>query len=171
MRAILDATDRVIARLLEGAVAVLLAAAAGLGIYQVLTRFVLAQPSTWSEALTRTLIIWMVYLGAALAVREGLLVSVDVLKKLVGPRMRLVVDLLSLAATLVFFCIVAWFGYLITWRVRFQNLAGLEIPISWAYAALPVGAALSVLVTLLVVARRLGTGRRKKGSGEQGDGA
>jgi TRAP-type C4-dicarboxylate transport system permease small subunit len=30
-------------------------------------------------------------------------------------------------------------------RLRFQNLAGLEISIAWAYAAVPVGAAFGIL--------------------------
>lgn len=63
--------DRCIAWVIEGLVAALLAAAAGLGAYQVLTRFVLHQPASWTEALTRVLLVWMVCLGAALAVRAG----------------------------------------------------------------------------------------------------
>jgi TRAP-type C4-dicarboxylate transport system permease small subunit len=153
MRFDLKTLDWLSTRLLELAVALLLGAAAGLGIYQVLMRFVLQQPSTWSEALTRTLIIWMVYLGAALAVRTGLLVAVDVLRKLSGARLGRVLDLTSLGFTFVFFAVVAWFGAVITSRVRFQNLAGLEVSISWAYAALPIGAGLAALVSLIAIAR------------------
>ena len=32
--------------------------------------------------------------------------------------------------------------------MRFQTLAGLEVPVSWAYAAIPVGAAISILAVL-----------------------
>jgi TRAP-type C4-dicarboxylate transport system permease small subunit len=155
MSHVLRILDRLLTRLLEFAVALLLATAAGLGMYQVLMRFALQQPSTWSEALTRTLIIWMVYLGAALAVRAGLLVAVDVLRKLAPARLRCALDFAALGFTFVFFAVVAWFGTAITSRVRFQNLAGLEVSISWAYAALPIGAGLAALVALIAMARQI----------------
>jgi C4-dicarboxylate transporter, DctQ subunit len=34
------------------------------------------------------------------------------------------------------------------WRVRFQTLAGLEISIAWAYAALPSGALFSLIAVI-----------------------
>ena len=48
-------------------------------------------------------------------------------------------------ATLGFLLIMVWQGIEIVQRVRFQTLAGLEISISWAYAAIPVGAAFALL--------------------------
>ncbi|MCW5750699.1 MAG: TRAP transporter small permease [Alphaproteobacteria bacterium] len=137
------------------AVAVLLASSVGLGMYQVLMRFVIMQPSTWSEALTRTLLIWMVYLGAALAVRGGLLVAVDVVRSGVRGPLRTALELVALLACLVFFATVAWYGYLIAGRVRFQVLAGLEVSIAWAYAALPVGCTIAALTAMFSIVRLL----------------
>ena len=37
--------------------------AASLALYQVITRFVFASPSTWSEVITRSAMIWSVFLG------------------------------------------------------------------------------------------------------------
>ena len=42
--------DQYVAWALEGLIVALLAAAASLGAYQVLTRFVLHQPASWTEA-------------------------------------------------------------------------------------------------------------------------
>jgi C4-dicarboxylate transporter, DctQ subunit len=44
--------------------------------------------------------------------------------------------------------VILWFGIQMAWRVRFQTLAGLEVPIAWAYAALPVGAFFSLLAVI-----------------------
>lgn len=141
--------DEQVARVLEVLVAALLAVAASLGAYQVLVRFIIHQPSTWSEALTRTLLTWMVCLGAALAVRVGALVAFDVLKNVAGGRFAKLFQSVGLAFCVLFFMLLTYYGYLITDRVRFQNLAGLEVSIAWAYAALPVGGALSALSSIL----------------------
>lgn len=155
MKQYLKRADDFLAQALGLAVTFLLAAAAGLGAYQVLMRFVLLQPSTWSEALTRTLLIWMVYLGAALALRTGMLVAFDVVRVVAGDKLRKVLYFAGLFFSFLFFLVVAWFGFHITDRVRFQNLAGLEMSIAWAYAALPVGAAISAITALIMIGQLL----------------
>ncbi len=41
-----------------------------------------------------------------------------------------------------------WFGINLTWRVRFQSFAAMEMSMAWAYAALPVGALLCILAVI-----------------------
>jgi hypothetical protein len=55
----------------------LLVAAAALGVWQIVTRFVLERPAEWTEVLIRFGLIWMVFLGIPLALRTGAMVSVD----------------------------------------------------------------------------------------------
>ena len=125
-----------------------LVAATASGLWQVATRFVLSEPSVWSEALTRTLLIWMVYLGIMAAFRQGSMISVDLALRLsrgwFAPVLRAGIAL----ACLLLLGIIAWFGYHMMLRVRFQTLAGLEVSIAWGYAALPVGGAVTVLAVL-----------------------
>lgn len=126
----------------------LLALASCLGLYQVLARFVFENPSDWTEVATRTALVWMVYLGMVAALREGALVSVDVLYGLCRGRARVVLEAVITAVTLAFLVVVAWAGFEVAWRIRFQNLAGLGISISWAYLAVPLGACLSMLAVV-----------------------
>lgn len=125
-----------------------LAVAASFGIYQVVTRFVFSEPSTWSEVGTRMALIWMVFLGTVAAFRHGALVSVDLAYRLSKGAWRKALHFTITAVTLVFLGVILWFGIDITWKVRFQELAGLEISISWAYLALPVGAFFSMLAVV-----------------------
>jgi TRAP-type C4-dicarboxylate transport system permease small subunit len=94
------------------------------------------------------MLIWMAYLGLAAAVRAGSLVSVDLLYRLVRGRRRRVLEGLIALATLALLGVLVWFGIDLTGRVRFQNLAGLEIPVSYAYAAIPAGALVSMLAVV-----------------------
>jgi TRAP-type C4-dicarboxylate transport system permease small subunit len=123
-----------------------LAAAALCGGYQILARFVLQEPSTWTEVLTRTLMIWSVFLGLSASLRGGALLSVDLLYRTVAKTRYLsVLHVMITGCTMLFLLVVVWYGWDVVYRVRFQNLAGLEIPISYAYAAIPTGAMFGVL--------------------------
>ena len=70
----------------------LLAIVSLLGIWQVGTRFLLEQPSTWTEELMRRLLVWMVMLGAAVAFRHGALISVDLMLKTARGKWRTFVN-------------------------------------------------------------------------------
>ncbi len=127
---------------------VLLAVICGLGLWQVVSRFILSQPSTWTEESMRRLLIWCVMLGVVVAFRRGALVSVDLLVRKARGRLNLLVRGVITSASLVFLCVLIWFGIDLTWRVRFQTFASMDLSMSWAYAALPVGAALAVVAVI-----------------------
>lgn len=138
------ALERGLRTVSTGAAMLALALASLFGLYQVLTRFVLSEPSDWTEVLTQTLIIWMVYLGAPLAFRSGALIAVDLcLNMSRGPFRRGLETFIALAS-LTFLGTVVYWGCQVAYRVRFQTVAGLDVSIAWAYAAIPLGAALAI---------------------------
>ena len=145
---LLMSVERIVTRGSVFVACCLLGAAASVGFYQVIARFILAQPATWSEPLIRTLLIWMTYLGVCGVIRSGAMVSVDVLYRASRGRARRAMEAMITVATLTLLLILLWYGADLAYRARFQNLAGLEIPVFWAYASIPVGAAVSVLAML-----------------------
>lgn len=127
----------------------LLAVVCVLGLWQVVARFVLSQPSTWTEEAMRRLLIWSVMFGVAAAVRRGALVSVDLMLRLSRGRWRSIVRGVIATSTIVFLSVLLWQGVDLVWRVRFQTFASLDaISMSWGYAAIPVGAALSIVAMI-----------------------
>ena len=123
----------------------LLGIASTLGMYQVLTRFIFGQPSTWSEVAIRLDIIWMVMFGVVVAFREGAQVSVDLMYRLSGRFRRPLHFLITLIAVL-FLSVLIWYGIDIAWRTRFQEIGGMEfLPMSVGYAAIPVGSIFAVI--------------------------
>jgi TRAP-type C4-dicarboxylate transport system permease small subunit len=125
--------------------ATLLGLLACVGLYQVATRFVWNQPSPWSEELIGRLFVWCVMLGTVAAFRQGALVSVDLMLRLSGGAWRRFVRRLILGVTLSFLAALAWHGFDLAWRIRFQTFATLPLSIAWAYLAVPVGALFSML--------------------------
>ncbi len=138
-RAVL-ALDRISSGAASALACAALALAVGAGMWQVVARFATETPSIWSEALVRTALIWMAYLGVAVALRTGALVSIDVAHRYASGRLRLGIEAAALASSLSFMGVMFWFGWTMTQRVRFQEMAGLEVSMSWGYAAIPIGA-------------------------------
>lgn len=142
------AVERVLGNAVSVAACLCLVLAAASGFHQVITRFLLAQPSDWTETLTRTLLIWMVYLGIMAAFRQGAMVSVDLALRLAQGWIAVALRTLITLACIALLAVIAWFGWEMMLRVQYQNLSGLEVSIAWAYAALPVGASLTILAVL-----------------------
>lgn len=144
--------ERVMTRVALIAAVVALAVAVSLAFYQVIVRFVFESPSTWSAAATRTLVIWSVFLGAAHAFRTDSMMRVELIYTALPERWHRWIETLVTLLCIVFFALLAWYGYKMGVRVSRQVLAGLNISIAWAYAALPVG---SVFVIIALIARYL----------------
>jgi TRAP-type C4-dicarboxylate transport system permease small subunit len=138
-RAVLLA-DRVSSTLATVLASLALTVAIAAGLWQVVARFATETPSVWSEALVRTALIWMAFLGVAVALRAGALVSIDVAHRYSSGAMRRALEAATLASALSILGIMFWFGWMMAERVKFQEMAGLEVSMSWGYAAIPIGA-------------------------------
>ncbi len=124
----------------------MLALAAGLGVFQIITRFVLETPAEWTEVLIRFSLIWMVFLGIPMAFRQGAMVSVDVLYRWSRPRFRRVLDWVVCLAALGLIATIVWWGWDYANRGKVQTISGLEsLSMFWAYLAMPVGGLLSMI--------------------------
>lgn len=154
---VLRAMDRAVMWFVTAAAAMALALAAILAFSQVIMRFIFASPSTWSEATAQLLIVWMVHLGVVVTMRSGTLVSVEFIRNLMGRRLQPVIELLIAIACLFFLGNLLVFGLQVVERVQFQNHPALGISIAWGYAAVPVGAAFSIIATIARTVEQLGS--------------
>jgi TRAP-type C4-dicarboxylate transport system permease small subunit len=124
----------------------MLVIASTLGMFQIITRFVLEQPAEWSEILIRLSLIWMVFMGIPLAFRQGAMVSVDVLYRWSPPGIRRVLDWVVCLAALLLIGIIIYWGWDYSVRGQVQSMAGLEsISMFWGYVAMPVGGVFCVM--------------------------
>ncbi len=124
----------------------MLAVAASLGLWQIVTRFIIERPAEWTEVLIRFSLIWMVFLGIPTAFRVGAMVSVDVLYRWSGARMRRVLDAFVALAALLLVSVIIVVGWQYAQRGSVQSVIGLEgVSMFWAYLALPVGGVFSAI--------------------------
>ncbi|KAA0012843.1 TRAP transporter small permease [Billgrantia pellis] len=144
--------ERQLTRLALAVAVVMLVVSVTLSFYQVLTRFVFNAPSTWSEVAARTAMIWCVFMAAAATFRGGYMMAVEVIYKLVPQRSILLLEMAVVACCLAVLGVLIHFGMLMTLRVVNQTMSGMNISMSYAYAAIPVGAGFALVA---VVARLL----------------
>jgi len=115
----------------------------------VFSRYVLQATFGWYDEVARLCFIWIVFLGAAVAVRRGMHFRMRLFVDRLGPRAAPLAEYVSTATVVLFGGILLAGGYAILPLARRQVTDALEISMLWFYAALPVGGALMILFALL----------------------
>lgn len=145
--AALDAVDRAVRALL----ALLLAALVAAVTWQIVSRYALASPASWTEELARFLLIWISLVGGAYAYRRGLHLGFDALAERLTGRARAAHAVLVHVTVAVFAALVLLGGgaqlVALTQELA-QYSPALGLPMAAVYAALPVSGALLLLYAL-----------------------
>jgi TRAP-type C4-dicarboxylate transport system permease small subunit len=114
-------------------------------ILQVLFRFVLRIPASWTEETAKYTFIWMTFVGSSLGAKNFGHIRVDMLENALKGPSKLALNLFCQVMFLLFAVILTVVGInmLISLSTRPQISAALKIPMQWVYAALPVGMGLA----------------------------
>jgi TRAP-type transport system small permease protein len=116
---------------------------------QVFVRYVLQKPLfLWSEEMARFLLIWMVFLGIGVGVKNDAHFAMDVLPPLLGKRWGAAVRLFNDLCMGVILVLLLLAGIRFTYFGLFQNSPNMEVLMFWVFASIPLGAI--VALTYLV---------------------
>lgn len=137
--------------LLKYIVSVMFIALAVLVFFQVITRFVIDYPLAWSEEISKYLMIYIVFLGSALAVKDRQHIAIDFLTEIVSPANKRKLNGLILMICSIFFVILTYFGFVLTFMVIDQATPTLRFSIAWAYAAIPIGSLFMLLNAIYIL--------------------
>ncbi|MDW7673591.1 MAG: TRAP transporter small permease, partial [Bacillota bacterium] len=119
----------------------------GIVFIQVFARFVLKGSLPWSEELARYIMIWAVLIGASIAAREGAHIGISALIDKLPQSMKkpfIVIGGLITVAFSVFLCYLAIIVVMFISSTG-QKSPAMFLPMYFAYAAIPVGAALMTI--------------------------
>lgn len=119
----------------------------------VVARYVLHVPLVWSDELASILFLWLSMLGAVIALRRGEHMRMTALIDRVHPRTRVLLEVFALAASLAFLLLIFMPALDYAYEESYIVTPALEISNTWHAAALPVGIALMVLVSLFRLIR------------------
>lgn len=145
--------ERCLVAVNRGVIFAMMATMATLVFVNVFARYVLNSSIVWAEEVAQYLMIWIAYLGAGLALREGRHVAVEMLQERLpaplGRRLRMVVGGLVLA----FLGILTLLGLQFALFVWEQETPVLNISLGIPSLAIPIGACLFALHLLLLFRR------------------
>jgi len=119
--------------------------------WQVLTRFVMSQPSSYTEEIARYLLMWIGLLGAAYAYRRHAHLGLDIVtRSMRGTNAAIaqkIADALCLFFAVTVMVIGGWNLVSLTWELN-QLSAALEIKMAYIYSVLPISGMLIVIFAL-----------------------
>ncbi len=151
LRIRLLALDAAVGRLEALALGLLVALLTAVTFGQVVFRYGLNQPLFWSDEAARYLFVWTALIGAAACVRTRAHYAMDALVQRLPPAWQRLSAGLVWAAVAGFVAVLLIYGWRDTMNAARQEALSLPMRMHWAYAAMPVGAAL-MLFHLLVTA-------------------
>lgn len=143
---------------MEYLVAAVFAVMSVIGLLQVFNRFVLNASLSWSEEAQIFGHIWLVFLAIPIAYQRGAHLYVESFRRRFPARVGYVFDLMvellwaSFAIALIYLC------YRISLVAALQESPGLEIPMSYPYYGMILGAVYLLFVAIRRIAAQL-TGR------------
>ena len=138
MRAALRRATGIYARLLDGLLAATVAIIIIPVSMQIFARFTEYLPRyIWTEELSRFLLVWMVMIGAMLAVREGSHFTVDLFANL-SRRTKAAADILVNVFMLIFALVFIIYGWEFTDSAWFRTSELAELPLWTIHIAWPV---------------------------------
>ena len=114
-------------------------------LWQVFSRYVLHHPSSWTEELSRYLLIWVSLLGAAYAVRLKMHLAIDLAPKSLRGRARAWLQRLIHGCIFLFALVVMVVGgsQLVDLALRMNQIsAALQVKIAYMYLVLPLSGVL-----------------------------
>ena len=132
--------------------------------WQVFTRYILNNPSSWSEELVSYLFGWMALFGASLVTGERGHMNIPLLTERLGPGAQKGLAVFSESAALLFSAVILFYGGIkITDLAMGQRTSSLGVPVGFFYAVLPVSGVLCVVYTGLNLWEILKKGTEREG--------
>lgn len=106
---------------------------------------VLGWPLSWTEELGRYMFIWMIYLGAASAIRKRKHISVELLDLFLKDNGKFVLNIISNVIFMIFAAILTYYSIPVVQRVAAQLSPAVRLSMAIPYSSVLVGSALMLI--------------------------
>ena len=121
-----------------------------LTVWQVLTRYLLNNPSTWSEELASYLFAWVTLLGAAYVFGKREHMNIPVVVDMLSPKVQHYLAILTEIIVFIFAVVVLIYGGIqITTLTMGQATSSLPFSMGVFYAAIPISGVFTAIYSLL----------------------
>lgn len=117
-------------------------------LWQVFSRYIANNPSSWTEELSRYLFIWIGILGAAYAAGQQTHLAIDILPPKLNPknrmRLRIVINILIILFSLTVMVIGGGNLVYVNYELG-QFSAALSVPLAFVYLIVPISGILVIV--------------------------
>lgn len=118
----------------------------------------------WYDEAVSTLLVWLSYSGAALAVHHGAHLGFDSLADALGVRARTALFVLTESLFIAFFVVLGWAGFEVIWVLRGETLTSLPwIPVSVAQSIIPLFSVAIIVSECLMLPEKWAAARNPRG--------
>lgn len=118
--------------------------------WQVFTRYILQNPSSWSEEMVSYLFAWMSLFGASLVVGERGHMNIPIVVERFGEKARKFFAIFGEIVACIFAGVILVYGGIqITSLAMGQMTSSLGVPIGIFYVVLPLSGVLNIIYTIL----------------------
>ena len=114
-------------------------------LWQVFTRFIMQNPSSYTEELARYMLIWLGILGAAYVAGQKMHLAIDLLSTKLSGAKKCYLEIFIQLTVFVFSLSVMFIGGIRLVQITLslnQISAALQIPLGYVYSVLPISGAL-----------------------------
>ena len=111
-------------------------------------RYVLNDSLSWYEESSKYLMLWLVFAGAPIVLKQRGHVSLDILPRLLPLRLQDLNYVIIYTVVLALLYVFVWQGFDLAWRARAQQATTIDVSFFWIYLAIPLGCAVMVLISL-----------------------
>lgn len=142
-------------RILEWTLIVLMTVMVLNVLWQVFSRYLLQNPSSFTDELARYLLIWLGLLGASYGVSKKIHLAIELFAARLSPRQRLISDLFIYAVIFIFALFVMVIGGIRLMHITLvlnQISAALQIKIGYVYSVIPISGALMLFYAIALMA-------------------
>ncbi len=119
----------------------------------VFSRYVLVRTFTWYDEIARLCFVWIVFLGAAVGVRQGAHFRLHLLTDRFPPGGRRATEVLAFLAIAGFGALLIGQGWALVELGQLQQTPVMGLSKAYVYASMPVGGALMILYSLPLLTR------------------
>ena len=126
----------------------ILAIMAGAVFLQVVLRFLGRTGIDGLEEVPRYLFVWLVMIGAAAAMWRNEHTILDYFLNLFGSRTRALIIIFTNAVSILLFAYLIKLSFTLVPNAQFQTSPGLQLPLGYVFAAIPIGSVLIILPML-----------------------
>lgn len=115
---------------------------------QVVYRYVLNDPLAGSEEIGRLALVWITFVGAAVATRDNMHIRIDYFVQRLAPGSARVARIVDHVATAAFGLVMVWAGYLLSVFSLDYESAALQFPMTLVHASVPIAGAVITTVAI-----------------------